>query len=314
MKPDYDTIIIGAGVAGLTAGQYAARGNIKTLIIEAVTPGGQALVIDDLENYPGQVTPIQGFDLIESFQKQAEQFGAEILMTKVKSITKEGEIFTVTTRKRTVTAYTVIFATGAVHRHLGATGEETFAGRGVSYCATCDGPFFKEKPMLVVGGGDSACDEAMYLSKLSNQITLIHRRDQFRAQASLAERVRQNPNITVKLNCELKEIVGTDKVESVVLENNKTGALESIPMAGVFIFVGSTPQTELLKEFSQLQLDETGYIITNHHMESSIPGLFVAGDVRATPFRQIITAASDGAIASHSAGMYIDNLLGKAYL
>ncbi len=314
MKPDYDTVIIGAGVAGLTAAQYAARGNLRTLVIESVTPGGQALVIDDLENYPGQVEPISGFDIVESFQKQAEQFGAEMLTAKVKSLTKEGDIFRVVTRKREVTAYTVIFATGATHRHLGAQGEEEFAGRGVSYCATCDGPFFKGKRMLVVGGGDSACDEAIYLSKLSEQITLIHRRGQFRAQASIAARVEKNPHITVKLHRELKEIVGTNKVESVVLIDNQTNQEEEIPMDGVFIFVGSSPQTELLDGFTELEKDEVGYIITDTHMESAVPGLFVAGDVRATPFRQIITAAADGAVASHSAGAYIDKLTGNEYL
>ncbi len=314
MKPDYDVVVVGAGVAGLTAAQYAARANLKTLVIESVTPGGQALVIDDLENYPGQVEPVSGFDLIESFQKQAEQFGAEMLMSKVKSITKEGTLFTLATRKRTVTAYTVIFATGAQHRHLGAKGEEEFGGRGVSYCATCDGPFFKGKKMLVVGGGDSACDEATYLAKLSDQVTLIHRRDRFRAQASLAARVQGNAHITVKLNHELQEVVGDNNVTSVVLLNNLTGETYTEPMDGVFIFVGSIPQTELLDSFKELKKDETGYIITNDHMESSVSGLFIAGDVRATPFRQIITAAADGAVASHSAGMYIDNLLGKAYL
>ncbi len=314
MKPEYDVVVVGAGVAGLTAAQYAARANLKTLVIESVTPGGQALIIDDLENYPGQVTPIDGYSLIESFQKQAEQFGAEMIMSKVKSITKSYDLFTIETRKRTVTSYTVIFATGAQHRHLGAIGEEEFGGRGVSYCATCDGPFFREKNILVVGGGDSACDEATYLSKLSENVTLIHRRDRFRAQASLAERVQKNKNITVKLNHELVKIEGDGKVEQVTLLNNETGEEYTAPMDGVFIFVGSIPQTELLDDFSEIEKDETGYIKTNEYMESALPGLFVAGDVRATPFRQIVTAASDGAVASHGAGLYIDNLLGKAYL
>jgi len=211
-----------------------------------------------------------------------------------------------------VESLSVLVATGAKHRRLEIPGEQEFIGKGVSYCATCDGPFFKGKRMLVIGGGDTACDEATYLSKLSGQIVMIHRRDRFRAQKALAQRVLTNPAIEVRFNTIAKEIRGDTKLRSTVLENVVTHEIAEEPFDAVFVFVGSIPQTAFLVD-TGVQIDETGYIITDCTMQSSIPGLFAAGDVRATPFRQLITAAADGAIAAHSAANYIDEQRGQAY-
>lgn len=308
----WDTIIIGAGAAGLSAAQYAARANLKVLVLEEMSHGGQALLIDRLENYPGLLDPVDGYTWAEAMKTQAESFGAVIQSTSVQRVSKDGDIFLVTTTDGNLIGKTVIVATGAKHRHIGVPGEDTFQGRGVSYCATCDGPFFKNKHVVVVGGGDSACDEAMFLSKLASTVTMVHRRDRFRAQKALAERVLHNENIRVVWNSVVKEIRGTKSVETVLLENIQTGAVSELPCSAVFVFIGSDPQTAFLPD--SIAKDETGSIITNLRMETNIRGLYAAGDVRATPFRQVVTAAGDGAIAAHCASQYIDELEGKAYI
>lgn len=307
---DQDIIIIGGGAAGIAAAQYGARANRKTLLIEQMAVGGQALVIEGLENYPGFVEPVNGFEFSQKLEKQAKQFGAQIVTATVKSINRDGDFFTVTTSNDTYRSYTVIIATGAKHRMLNIPGEEEFSGRGVSYCATCDGPFFKGKKILVVGGGDAACDEAMYLSKLSDKITMVHRRDRFRAQKSLAERVLNNKNIEVRFNTIAAEIKGDNKVQSVVLEKTDDGSTYEEAFDAFFIFIGSIPQTALVAD---LPMDEAGYIETNQRMETSQPGLYAAGDVRATPFRQLVVAAGEGAIAAHAASQYIDEVQGEKY-
>jgi len=307
---DADIIIIGGGAAGLTAAQYGARANLKTLLIEEMAPGGQALLIDDLENYPGFPEKISGFDFTQRFALQAQNFGADILSATVNSIKKENNVFILDTTKGEKRAYTVILATGAKHRKLDIPGEEEYTGRGVSYCATCDGPFFRGKKMLVVGGGDAACDEAIFLSKLSDSIVLIHRRDRFRAQKSLADRVMKNAKIEVRLNHELEIIKGESKVSSVTLYDNAENKRYEEEFDAVFIFVG-IPQSSLAEGAEK---DETGYIITDQQMQTSVPGLFAVGDVRATPFRQLVVAAGEGAVASHCASQYIDELEGQAYL
>jgi len=312
MSQPYDFAIIGAGAAGLAAAQYGARANLKTVVIEEMAPGGQALLIDALENYPGIEEPISGYDLAERMRVQAERFGASFIDASVSNVRKENGRFIVETSNGPVESLTVLVATGAKHRQLEIPGEQEFMGKGISYCATCDGPFFKGKRMLVVGGGDAACDEATYLSKLSDQIVMIHRRDRFRAQKALAQRVLSNPSIQVRFNTVAKEIRGDTKIRSVLLENVLTHEITEEPFEAVFIFIGSIPQTEFLKD-TGVALDETGYIITDCTMQSSIPGLFAAGDVRATPFRQVITAAADGAMAAHAAANYIDEQRGQAY-
>ena len=306
-----DVILIGGGAAGLSAAQYAARANLDVLLIEEMASGGQALIIDDLENYPGIKDPVKGYVFAETMEAQAKKFGAEVTTTSVNSVSKNGDVFSVETGKGTFTAYTVIVATGAKHRHLGVTGEKELTGKGVSYCATCDGPFFKDRRILVVGGGDAACDEAMFLSKLSDKVTLIHRRDRFRAQKALAERVLNNPNIKVQLNTVLEEIQGENRVERVILSRTDTGETVTEEMDAVFIFIGSDPQNQLLPE---VEKDESGYVVVNEEMETSIPGLYAVGDLRNTPFRQLVVAAADGAIAAHCASQYIDEIRGNAYV
>lgn len=307
-----DLVILGAGAAGMGAAQYGARANLKTLVIEEMAPGGQALLIDRLENYPGLPEPVDGYSWAETMRAQSEEFGAQIMASSVSSVHKEGNLFIVETGDGPVKAKAIIVATGAKHRHLDVTGESEFAGRGVSYCATCDGPFFKGKRMVVVGGGDAACDEAMFLAKLADKVIMVHRKDRFRAQKAVASRVLSNPRIEVRFETIVEEIKGEKSVSAVSLKNLKTGAVYAEPTAAVFVFVGSIPQTEILP--AELAKDETGSILTDCRMETNIPGLFAAGDVRATPFRQVITAVSDGAVAAHCAAQYIDGIEGKAYL
>ena len=307
-----DMVVIGAGAAGLTAAQYGARSNLDTLVIEEMAPGGQALLISDLENYPGFPEPVNGFQFSMDMHKQAQNFGAEFMTASVKSVKKEGEFFLVETSKETVRTKTVVLATGAKHRHLNVPGEEEYSGRGVSYCATCDGPFFKNKKMLVVGGGDAACDEAVYLSKLTDKLVMVHRRDRFRAQKAVAEKVLNNKNIDVRFNTTVKEVRGNDtKIDRILLTRTDTGEEYEEEFDAMFVFVGSIPQTQLVPD---AETDEAGYIITDDHMQSSIKGLYAVGDVRNTPFRQLITAAADGAVAAHCASAYIDDLKGEAYI
>ncbi len=311
METVHDLIIIGGGVAGLSAAQYGARANLKVLVLEEMAAGGQIVPVAGLENYPGFPEPIDGFELSQRFEEQAVKFGAEFETWSARSVSKQGKVFVIETDRGSLRATSVIVATGAKHRKLGVPGEEEFAGRGVSYCATCDGPFFRGKPMLVAGGGDAACDEAMFLSKLSDRVVMVHRRDRFRAQKSLAKRVLANEHIEVRFNTEVKEIKGDSQVKQVLLTDKQNSREYSEDVAAVFVFIGSIPQTQVIEG---IDLDEGGYIKSDPRMETSIKGLFVAGDVRATPFRQLVVAAGEGAIAAHSASQYIDELKGEAYL
>jgi len=300
-----DLIIIGAGPAGLTAAQYGARANLKVLVLEQFAAGGQALVIDVLENYPagGQKS---GYEFAMDLHRQAESFGASFLFCSVSSLKKEGNNFVVGLADGTVrTAPAVIIATGAKPRLLDVPGEKEFSGKGVSYCATCDGNFFKGKKIFVVGGGDAACDEARYLSRLTDKVTLIHRRDSFRAQKALVQRTLDDPNIKVRYNTVIKEIKGSNKVSSVLLADTVTGETCEEETDAVFIFAGTVPESSLADSLN-VQLDESGYIITDQKMATNIAGLFAAGDVRSGAFRQVITAAADGATAAHHAAGYVD--------
>jgi thioredoxin reductase (NADPH) len=310
---ELDLLIVGAGPAGLTAAQYGARANLKILVVEQLASGGQVLLIDVVENYPGNISGRTGFDLAQDMHRQAENFGASFLNETVSTLNKEGDVFTaVLADGAQKKASAVIMATGAAHRHLDIPGEKEFAGRGVSYCATCDGAFFKNKKIFVVGGGDAACDDAQYLSRLSPQVVLVHRRDRFRAQKALAERVLRNSNIEVRFNTIIKEIKGEQKLSSLVLEHEGRAYEEAAD--AVFIFAGTVPQSSLVQSGSaQAELDEGGYIITDQKMASSVPGLFAAGDVRSGNFRQVVVAAGEGAVAAHNAAEYIDTLRGTAY-
>ncbi len=311
MNTDWDIVIIGSGPAGLTAAQYAARADMKTVVLEQLSPGGQALLIDELENYPGFPEKTDGFTFSEAMTRQAQKFGAVIEYTGAASVKKENDRFLIeTTSNQTLTAKAVILATGAAHRPLGVPGEEKLSGRGVSYCATCDGPFFKGKKIFVVGGGDTACTDAAYLAHLSDDVTIVHRKDRFRAQKAVADKVLNHPNIRVLFNTEVTEIKGSDKVESVLLFNNKDRTTTEEPADAVFIFVGTVPHTEPVPG---LEKDEAGYILTDSSMQTSLPGLFCAGDVRSTPFRQVVVACGEGAVAAHAAEEYIGKLTGNEY-
>jgi thioredoxin reductase (NADPH) len=309
---EQDILIIGSGVAGMTAAQYAARAGRSVTLLESIAPGGQTMYIDMIENYPGIDKPISGYEIGMKFHTQAEAFGANLVYATVSSLKKEGDIFTAETADgETYQAKAVIFATGAKHHHLGVEGEERYNGKGVSYCGTCDGPFFKGKKILVVGGGDTALTDAIYLSKLSEHVTLIHRKDRFRAQEHLVKQIERNKNIERVMQHTVERINGDgNKVTSVLLNDLANNKQYEREFDAVFIFVGMIPQTELL---DKSVLNESGYILTNERMETAIPGLYAAGDVRDTVFRQLVTAASDGAIAAHCASEYIDELEGNAY-
>ncbi len=293
----YDYIIIGAGPAGLSSAQYAARSGLKTVVLEGAGAGGQVVQIPDLENYPGVFPAVNGYDFIETMRKQAQAFGAEIATVQVSSIDKKGKDFVITSKDIIYTAPALCIATGAEHKNLGVPGEKEFTGRGVSYCAVCDGPFFRNKKIFVVGGGDSACSEAIYLSSISIDVSIIHRRDSFRAQKAVVDKMLA-AGVKPIYDTVVKTINGTAKVTSLTLENTKTGEQSEVECDVVFIFTGMAPRTDLVE---MLRRDENGYIITDEKMQTSVPGLFAAGDVRAKPFRQIVTATSDGAIAANSA-------------
>lgn len=308
---EQDILIIGSGVAGMSAAQYAARAGRSVTLLEELAPGGQTMYIDMIENYPGYDQPISGYEIGMKFQAQAEQFGAKLVYASVTSLKKEGDVFIVETSGETYQAKAVILATGAKHRHLGVEGEEEYSGKGVSYCGTCDGPFFKGKKILVIGGGDTALTDAIYLSKLSEHVTIIHRKDRFRAQDNLIEQVKRNKNIELLMQHTAVKIVGDgNKVTSVVLKDLVENKEYSREFDAAFIFVGMLPQTGLLDKDL---LDESGYVITNEKMETKLAGLYAAGDVRTTVFRQLITAASDGAVAAHCSSEYIDALEGREY-
>ena len=308
-----DLIIIGAGPAGLTAAQYGSRAGLDVMVLEQLAPGGQALLIDVLENYPGIAPGKSGYEFCQDLYIQAENFGVSFLMEQVLSIECGEPLFYITLASGAIlSANALILATGAKHRNLDVPGENEFTGKGVSYCASCDGPFFKNKKIIAVGGGDSACVEAQFLSRLTSQVILIHRRDRFRAQKAVAEQVLNNPNIEVRFNTIIKEIRGKQKLESVILETSKMNEKSSYEEAAdaVFVFTGIVPESSLVPDAKK---DEAGFIITDQYMASSIPGLFVAGDVRSSPFRQVVVATGEGAIAAHSASAYIDALKGNSY-
>jgi thioredoxin reductase (NADPH) len=310
MEPDKDLIIIGGGAAGLTAAQYGALANLRTLMLDELAPGGQCLVIDTLENYPGLPEALTGFEFAERMEQQARAFGAELRNATADKLTKKDGLFEVETHQGTLTAHAVILATGAKHRKLMVDGESELSGKGVSYCATCDGPFFRGKRVLVVGGGDAACDEATFLANLTDSVIMVHRRDRLRAQKVLANRVLSNPHIQVRWNTVVRQIVGNGRVERVELQRTDTDEHYEEAVDAVFVFIGSIPRTGLVPD---LPKDAGGFLITDERMQTSVPGLFAVGDVRATPFRQLVVIAGEGAVAAHAASQYIDELKGEAY-
>ncbi len=297
-----DLLIIGGGPAGLTAGIYARRARLKALLVEKVSPGGQVLVTDLIENYPGFPEGIAGYELIDKMVAQAKRFGLEIKNDEVEKVIpgkKQGLIHVEFASRESIDCRTLILATGASPNKLGVPGERELTGRGVSYCATCDGPFFRDLEVAVVGGGDSAVQEALFLTKFAKKVYLIHRRDQLRAIKVLQEKALSNPKIQPVWNTVVESIQGKDKVESLELLNRKSGEKSTLKVEGVFVFVGITPNTEFVK--GVVDMDERGFIKTDQWMQSSVKGIFAAGDCRAKPLRQVSTAVGDGATAAFAA-------------
>lgn len=315
MDKIYDTLIIGGGPAGLSAALYAARSRMSTLLFEKSKMGGQIVITSEVANYPGSVhkeghSCATGPEIVARMVNQAQEFGAERVMKEIKQVHLDGKIKVIETIDgEKYQGKTVILATGAVPRKLGCPGEKEFTGKGVSYCATCDADFFQDFEVFVVGGGDSAVEEAIYLTNFARKVTLVVRKPFFRCAKSIEEKALANPKIEVKFNTELIEIKGEGIVESAVFKNNVTGekteffADEEDGTFGIFMFVGYDANTELFKGI--IDMDKNNFVITNADMETNIPGVFAAGDMRAKTLRQVVTAASDGAIAATVAYKYI---------
>lgn len=302
----YDVIIIGGGPAGLGAAIYSSRARMSTLIIEKAGCGGLIAITDNLENYPGFEKGINGFELTSKMEQQARTSGAEITYGEVVAIETDETLKKVILTDKTYITKTIIIASGSSFKKLGVQGEEEFIGRGISFCATCDGPFFKNKEVAVIGGGNSALQEALFLTKFASKVTLIHRRNEFRAAKILQERVAAEPKIKIILDTVVEEITGTQTIEKIKVRNVNSSAAEEIPVDGVFIFIGWTPNTKFLMN-NKIALDEKGYILTDEQMKTAIDGIYACGDVRKKSLRQVVTAVSDGATASVSAHHYIES-------
>ena len=305
----YDVIILGAGPAGLAAGLYAGRSCLKTLIIEKGQDGGQIAMTDEIENYPGQMLEGEsGVTLVARMAKQAKQFGAERVRDNIKAVSLEGSVKKVVGRKGEYLGKTLIIATGASPRPIGCKNEGQFTGAGISYCATCDGMFFRGMEVFVVGGGDAAVEEALFLTKFARKVTIIHRRDQLRAAKSIQEKAFRNPKIDFLWDSVLEEVDGEDAVSKLVVKNVKSGETTTITadpadgMFGVFCFIGMKPNSTLFEGVLDM---ERGYIRTNEDMHTNIPGVYAAGDIRVKSLRQVVTAVADGAIAAMQAEKYL---------
>jgi len=299
----YDVVIIGSGPAGMAAGIYAKRAGLAVVILEKTgISGGQVLSTYEVDNYPG-LPMSNGFDLSEKFREHAEHLGVEIKAAAVERIEDRGETKLLYTEDETYETRTVILATGAEHAKLGVPGEEELTGMGVSYCATCDGAFFRGRTVAVVGGGDVAVEDAIFLARGCEKVYLIHRREELRAAKILQDALMKLPNVEILWNCELKEVQGEDQVENLLIYNKKTQQTNPLAVSGVFIAVGNVPNTELVKGL--VDMDEKGYIIADETCATSVPGIFAAGDVRTKQLRQIITAAADGANAVTSVEQFM---------
>lgn len=311
----HDLVIVGGGPAGFTAGLYGARAGLKTLLMEGASTVSQITVTDLIENYPGIPEGINGFDLIERFKKQARQFGADMVSGDAGTIVKTRwngiEGWEVRTGGKSYGALAVIVATGAHWRRLGVAGEETFIGKGVSFCATCDGPFFRDREVAVVGGGNTAIQEALFLTHFARKVTVIHRRDRLRATGILAQRAFDNPKIDFAWNAVVDEIAGAEGVQAVRIRDVKTSEIRTIPAEGVFIFVGLIPNTDFVRGL--VDLDSGGHIVVDANMRTSAKGIFGCGDCTGKLLRQVITACGDGATAAYAAQLYVEDLKGESY-
>jgi thioredoxin reductase (NADPH) len=299
-----DLVIIGAGPAGLTAGLYAARAGLSTVLLERMAPGGQILLTDWVENYPGFPEGISGFDLVDRMKRQAERFGLQITTREAVDLDLDPDKHTVATDKGNLETRALILASGASPQKLGIEGEELLTGKGVSYCATCDGPFYRDQEVAVVGGGDTALEEAVFLTRFVRRVHLIHRRDQLRAVKVLQDRAMAEEKISFRWNAVATKIVGQDGVQGVELKNVRTGETTHLPVQGVFIFIGYRPNSELVK--GKLDLDELDFVKTGKEMETSQDGVFAAGDIRAKSLRQVSTAVGEGAAAAYAAQKYLE--------
>ncbi|MES1254897.1 MAG: thioredoxin-disulfide reductase [Acidobacteriota bacterium] len=308
MAAPRNVIIIGSGPAGLTAALYAGRANLQPLLIEGLEAGGQLMLTTLVENFPGHRDGILGPDLMAELRAQAEKFGTEIVQDHVSAVDVCGRPFVVKTSSAEYTTRSIIIATGASARLLGLPSERTLMGHGVSTCATCDGYFFRGQDIAVVGGGDSAMEEAVFLTRFASKVTLVHRRDTLRASKIMQDKARANPKIAWALDSEVEDIVdgGKGEVTGMVLRHNKTGVRTEIPLSGVFVAIGHTPNTSLFK--GQVELDANGYIITHDGAKTNIPGVFACGDVQDHIYRQAITAAGSGCMAALDAEHYLDNI------
>jgi thioredoxin reductase (NADPH) len=311
----YDVVIIGGGPAGLTAGMYAARANLRVLAIAGESTLSQVTITDIVENYPGIPGGINGFELAERFKAQAVEFGLATASGDVTAVVKKrwGNLdgWEIAAGEARYGALAVIVATGATWRRLGVPGEERFIGRGVSFCATCDGPFYKNREVAVVGGGDTAIQEALYLTRFAKKVTVIHRRDRLRAAGILQKRAFANEKIAFAWNSVVDAIDGLDLLQGVRLKDVKTGEVRDLAVSGLFIFVGLVPNTAGFRGL--VALDEGGYISVDANMQTSAPGIFACGDCTAKRFRQVVTACGDGASAAFSAQLYIEEMKGEAY-
>jgi thioredoxin reductase (NADPH) len=296
-------VVLGAGPAGYSAALYAARAELNPLVLTGLQPGGQAALTHTIENYPGFPDGVGGSELGDLFQKQAERFGARMEYDSVTSVDFSKRPFKIKTYAKEILAEAVIIATGASPVKLNIPGEDTLVGKGVSYCATCDGWFFKEKKVAVVGGGDSALEEALFLTRYATEVTIIHRRDAFRAGALLQKRMHENPKIKLMLDSVVKEIRGSGKVENLLVSNVKTGDESSFETDGIFIFIGHTPNNDLYK--GQIEMDDRNFIKVDSKMQTSVPGVFASGEAADAEFKQVVISAGMGAAAAIQAGRFL---------
>ena len=304
-KKIYDVMIVGGGGAGLTAALYASRANLSTILFEKLVPGGQIASTDLVENYPGFPEGVLGPEIAQKMEAQAVRYGTLVLSEEVTQLSREGTLFEAKSSGATFTARSVILAMGASYRMLGIPKEKEFTGKGVSYCATCDGAFFKGKKILVVGGGDSALQEGLFLTRFADHVHIVHRRDALRASPILQERAKKNPKITFIWNTVVDRIEGSEKVSEVLLKDVKTNETRKFPVDGVFVFIGHDPNSVLAKNF--VELDDKGYVVTGADLRASIPGVFAAGEVRKGSVRQLVAACGEGCAAALAAQAFLDD-------
>ncbi len=304
MKKVYDVAVIGGGPAGYTAALYASRAGLSVVVIEKMAAGGQMALTTEIDNYPGFPNGVDGFTLGQDMRKGAERFGAETVLTQVESLELSGPVKKIHTRTGTVEAKTVIYAAGANPKKLGLAGEEELTGLGVSYCAHCDGMFYRNKTVVVVGGGNSAAADALLLSRVAKEVILVHRRDTLRAERIYRNQLEAAPNVTFLWNSTVEKLLRGERLTGIMVKDVLSGQTQEVLCDGLFVSIGRDPATELVKE--QITLDETGYIVADESTKTNIPGVFAAGDVRTKQLRQIVTAAADGAVAAYQAEHYLN--------